>query len=89
MDKGPRPPTDVQSLSLPLLAADADGDPVTVLLRNLPDGAVVVKVWHPFLKGVGQILSRPLTLKGAAQQAFTLDLRDPPASMSSMRGMEN
>ena len=58
-------------------------------LHNLPDGAAVVKVWHPFLKGVGQTVSRPLTLKGDAPQAFTLDLRDPPASMSSMRGMGN
>ena len=69
--------------------AAVSDDQGRVQLHNLPDGAAVVKVWHPFLKGVGQTVSRPLTLKGDALQAFTLDLRDPPASMSSMRGMGN
>jgi len=64
--------------------SDAQG---RVQLHNLPDGAATVKVWHPFLKGVGQTVSRPLTLKGDPQQGFTLDLREPPASLSSMTGM--
>ena len=57
-----------------------------VELKSLPDAAVIVKVWHPFLRGVGQTVSRPLTLKADQQQNLTLDLRDPPAAMSGMGG---
>jgi plastocyanin len=57
-----------------------------VQLHNLPEGSVTLKVWHPFLRGVGQTVSRPLTLKADQQQNLTLDLRDPPAAMSGMGG---
>lgn len=57
-----------------------------VELKNLPDGAVTVKVWHPFLKAVSKTLTRPVTLKGAMREGFTLELKDPPAKMSGMGG---
>jgi plastocyanin len=57
-----------------------------VQLRNLPEGAVTLKVWHPFLKAVGQTVSRPLNLKADQQQSLILALRDPPAAMSGMGG---
>ena len=66
-------------------AAKSD-DKGHVELKALPDAAVIVKVWHPFLKAVSQTASRPVSLKGAAHEAFTLELKDPPASMSGMGG---
>lgn len=56
--------------------SDANG---RVRLTGLPGGAVTMKVWHPFQRGAGNEISRPLTL-GAAEQtvALALDLRAAP-----------
>ena len=66
-------------------AAKSD-DKGHIELKNLPEGPVTPKVWHPFLKAVAQSTSRPATLKGATHESFTLDLREPPMNMTGMSG---
>ena len=55
-----------------------------VEIHDAPDGAATVKIWHPYLKAVGQTLSRPMTLRAGLRDQVVLDLREPPAGMQSM-----
>lgn len=50
-----------------------------VTLTGLPEGAVTLTVWHPYLKAPRGELSRSLTLRpGVAREAVTVDLRAAP-----------
>ncbi|WP_198577207.1 cupredoxin domain-containing protein [Caulobacter hibisci] len=55
--------------------SDASGKAV---IRGAPDGAVVVKVWHPYLRAPKNEKTLPLAaLKGAVAQDVAIDLRAP------------
>ncbi len=45
-------------------------------LADVPDGAAVVHVWHPYMKGSSDDLTRPVTLsaQGEAREAVVLDV---------------
>jgi plastocyanin len=59
--------------------SDAAGRAV---IADAPDGAGALTVWQEDLKAPGGALTRPLTVRGATQQALTLDLRPhPPMKM--------
>lgn len=56
---------------------DASG---AVTLRGMPAGAAVVRVWHPYMRGVNNEVVRQLTLRdGAVAEAVVADLREPAA----------
>jgi plastocyanin len=48
------------------------------IIRNLPDGAANVKLWHPYLKAANNEIARTLNLPGASSIDFTVDLRPAP-----------
>jgi plastocyanin len=50
-----------------------------VSFRGLPDGAAVVRIWHPYLRGPNNEIVRQLNLRpGPASEAVVADLRTPP-----------
>lgn len=54
----------------------ADG---IAVLQNLPAGAAIVRVWHPYLRAAGNRVERSITLGSAnAAQRFDVRLRPPP-----------
>jgi plastocyanin len=59
---------------------DASG---TVSLAGVPQGAVSISVWHPYLRAPGNQVSRQIDLGGGARETFTVALRTPPATSSS------
>lgn len=59
---------------------DASGN---VNLNGVPQGAVSITVWHPYLRAPGNQVSRALSLGGGAREGFTVALRPPPAASSS------
>lgn len=50
------------------------------MIQGAPGGAVTVRIWQPYLKAPNNEIVRTVTLptKGAAREAFTLDLRPAP-----------
>jgi len=48
------------------------------VIRNLPDGAANVKLWHPYLKAANNEIARATTLPGGASIDFVVDLRPAP-----------
>jgi len=59
---------------------DASGN---VSLAGVPQGAVTISVWHPYLRAPGNQVSRQINLGDGAREAFTVVLRMPPATSSS------
>jgi hypothetical protein len=60
-------------------AAKSDGAGV-VTLRGVPDGAVVVRIWHPYLRAPKNEKTLPITTaRGAMREAVAIDLRLPAA----------
>ena len=59
---------------------DASGN---VSLAGLPEGAIAISVWHPYLRAPGNQVSRQINLSGGARESFTVALRLPPATSSS------
>ena len=59
---------------------DASG---TVSLAGVPQGAVSISVWHPYLRAPGNQVSRQIDLGGGARETFAVALRMPPATSSS------
>src|SRR5262249_4619853 len=57
---------------------DASGRAV---LRDLPDGAATVRIWHPYLKGQNNETSQRANIGGAAQMTVTVDMRPAPERM--------
>ena len=55
-----------------------------VVLHGLPAGQATVRVWHPYLRGPANEVSRQLTLRdGAPAAAFAVELRKPPVRRGS------
>jgi plastocyanin len=55
--------------------SDASGNAV---IRGLPDGPVVAKVWHPYLRAPRNEKTLSTTaVRGAARETATIDLRAP------------
>jgi len=50
------------------------------VLRNVPAGPVVVRIWHPYLKAANNEITRRMTLPatGLARDAAAVDVRAPP-----------
>jgi plastocyanin len=50
------------------------------VLRNLPAGPVVVRVWHPYLRGANNEVVRRMVLPaaGLARDTVAVDVRAPP-----------
>lgn len=50
------------------------------LLRNVPEGPVVVRIWHPYLKGANNEVVRRMVLPatGLARDTVAVDVRAPP-----------
>jgi plastocyanin len=59
---------------------DASGN---VTLNGVPQGAIAISVWHPYLRAPGNQVSRQVNLGGGAREAFSVTLRQPPAVSSS------
>jgi len=59
---------------------DASGN---VSLPGVPQGAVTISVWHPYLRAPGNQVSRQINLGGGAHESFTVALRLPPTTSSS------
>ncbi|MBS0479162.1 MAG: methylamine utilization protein [Proteobacteria bacterium] len=59
---------------------DASGN---VTLAGVPEGAISISVWHPYLRAPANQLSRQITLSTSARESFTVSLRAPPAASSS------
>jgi plastocyanin len=59
---------------------DATGN---VSLAGVPQGAVSISVWHPYLRAPGNQVSRQIDLGGGARETFAVALRMPPATSSS------
>jgi plastocyanin len=59
---------------------DASGN---VSLAGVPQGAVTISVWHPYLRAPGNQVSRQIDLGGGARETFAVALRMPPATSSS------
>ncbi len=59
---------------------DASGN---VSLAGVPEGAITISVWHPYLRAPGNQVSRQINLGGGARETFTVALRMPPATSSS------
>ncbi|WP_186729080.1 methylamine utilization protein [Sphingomonas panacisoli] len=59
---------------------DASGN---VSLAGVPQGAISISVWHPYLRAPGNQVSRQINLGGGARESFTVALRMPPATSSS------
>jgi plastocyanin len=59
---------------------DASGN---VSLAGVPQGAVSISVWHPYLRAPGNQVSRQIDLGGGARETFAVALRMPPATSSS------
>lgn len=59
---------------------DASGN---VNLGGVPEGAVTITVWHPYLRGPGNQVSRQINLGNGARETFTVALRPPPPTSSS------
>ncbi len=59
-------------------AGKTDGNGV-VTLQNVPAGAVVAKVWHPYLRGIKneKTLTTTSLGAGAAREAVSIELRAP------------
>ena len=58
-------------------AAKSDSAGV-VTLRGVPDGAVVVRIWHPYLRAPKNEKVLPITsARGAMREAVSIDLRPP------------
>jgi len=57
--------------------ADASGH---VVLRDIPAGAITITVWHPYLRGPGNAVSRNAALgeDGAHGEKFVVPMRTPP-----------
>jgi plastocyanin len=56
--------------------SDAKGD---VVLHGVPPGPVQVRIWHPYLKAVGNELVRTVTVSAAgARDTVKLDVRPAP-----------
>jgi plastocyanin len=58
-------------------AADANGH---VVLRDVPAGTVSITVWHPYLRSVGNSISKNVTMAegGTHSERFITPLRIPP-----------
>ena len=54
---------------------DAAGN---VVLRDMPDGAVKLVIWHPYLKAPGRELVRPIVMPRDAKLTLTADLKPAP-----------
>ena len=63
-------------------AARTDGSGRAVL-NGVPEGAITIAVWHPYLRAPGNQLSRRINLTGSATENFVAPLRPPPAAASS------
>jgi plastocyanin len=59
---------------------DANG---LVKLSGVPEGAGVLRVWHPYLKAPNNEVSRAITTpaQDEGREAFVVDVRPPPAPM--------
>ena len=55
----------------------------TVSLPGVPQGAITISIWHPYLRSPGNQVSRQVNLGGGARESFTVALRQPPAASSS------
>ena len=57
---------------------DAAGNAV---IRNVPAGGATMKIWHPYMRGAGNEVARPITLpaQGGASQTAAVDVRAPAA----------
>jgi hypothetical protein len=57
---------------------DAAGNAV---IRNVPAGGATMKIWHPYMRGAGNEIARPITLpaQGAISQSAAVDVRTPAA----------
>ncbi len=56
-----------------------------MVLHGLPAGTGVLKIWHPYLKAVGNELSSSLSIPqgGMVQRTETADVRPPPIRRNS------
>jgi plastocyanin len=52
------------------------------VLNDLPTGPGTLVLWHPYLKAPRNEQAHATVVEGSARQAYVLDLRAPPASMS-------
>jgi len=56
--------------------SDASG---AAVFRGLPNGAAVVRIWHPYMRAPNNEVVRQLNLReGAVTEAVAVDLRTPP-----------
>lgn len=59
---------------------DASGN---VSLPGVPQGAVSITVWHPYLRAPGNQVARQINLGGGAREVFAVTLRPPPVISSA------
>jgi len=64
---------------------DARGE---IVLSDLPAGAGVLTIWHPYLKAPSNLQTRSIAVSGSSRQAYVLDLRAPPPAMSMSMSMQ-
>jgi plastocyanin len=59
------------------MKTDASGE---VTLRNVPAGPVVVRIWHPYLKGTNNEVVRRMVMPatGLVRDTVAADVRSPP-----------
>jgi plastocyanin len=64
------------------------GDDGQAVLRGVPAGKGVLKVWHPYLQANGNEIALDVTAPAAAPIAVTVGLQPPPPPPSMHDGME-
>ncbi len=52
-----------------------------IVIRDLPDGAATIRIWHPYLKAINQTLTRPATLRSGYSEHVVVDLKPAPPGM--------
>jgi len=55
-----------------------------LFLDGLPEGPGALTLWQERLKAPQNQITQPITVKGAAQQTITLDVKPPPPPMAGM-----
>jgi hypothetical protein len=51
-----------------------------VVLHDVPPGAAVMRVWHPYLKAPGNEVARAIVTPrdGAGHESLSVEVRNPP-----------
>lgn len=52
-----------------------------ITIHDVPDGSATLRIWHPYLKVVGQTISRTVTVRSGAVETFIVDLKAAPPGM--------